>query len=70
MYQSSKRDSHPAQKKKGIAADFSQMLKTGPSRQLVRPVMPIFEFSLAIHENLRLDCACTGHTGKTTIIKS
>jgi hypothetical protein len=44
--------------------------RMGLAAQLVRPVMPIHHFSLAIKEIQRLDCACTGHTGKTTIIKS
>jgi hypothetical protein len=53
--------------------DFFKRLnrsRMGLAAQLVRPVMPIRHFSLAIMENQRLDCACTGHTGKTTIIKS
>jgi hypothetical protein len=43
--------------------------RMGLTAQLVRPVMPIHQFSLAIRKNPRLDCTRTGHTGKTTIIK-
>jgi hypothetical protein len=44
--------------------------RMGLTAQLVRPVMPIHQFSLAMSKKQRLDCTRTGHTGKTTIIKS
>lgn len=46
---------------------LSEILTPAP---LVRPVMPILCFPLVFQKNPGVDCACTGHTGKTTIIKS
>jgi hypothetical protein len=50
-----------------IAAFGSSYARFTP---LVRPVMPILVITLEIQEKPCVDCACTGHTGKTTIIKS